>query len=212
MDTLWGMSARSARWEGVYREKATDEVSWYQADPGPSLALVDALGIEPGAGGGVVDVGAGASPLLAALGRRGFTDLTAVDVSAAALETLAAAAAAAADGVPVARVTADVTAWDPGRTFGLWHDRAALHFLVDEDERAAYLATLQRAVPDGAVIVATFATDGPEQCSGLPVRRYSADELLGLLDGFELVEARRQVHTTPWGAEQAFTWVAARRP
>lgn len=210
MDTLWGMSGRAVHWEGVYREKATDEVSWYQADPRPSLALVDALGIEPGAGGGVVDVGAGASPLLAALGRRGFTDLTAVDVSAAALDALA--AGAAADDVQISCVTADVTAWDPGRTFGLWHDRAALHFLVDEDERAAYLDTLQRAVPDGAVVVATFATDGPEQCSGLPVRRYSADELLGLLDGFELVEARRQVHTTPWGAEQAFTWVAARRP
>lgn len=205
------MSTRQRHWEGVYREKATEDVSWYQSDAGPSLSLVDALGIEPGVGAGRsgADIGAGASPFLAALGRRGFSDLTAVDLSATALDALV--AAAEGDGVAVARVTADVTAWDPGRTFGLWHDRAVLHFLVDDDDRAAYLATLRGAVPDGAVIVATFAPDGPEQCSGLPVRRYSADELAGLLDGFDPVEARRQVHTTPWGAEQAFTWVAARR-
>lgn len=202
------MSDRAAHWDGVYRAKATDEVSWYQPDAGPSLALVDVLGIDTGVG--VVDVGAGASPFLAALGRRGFTDLTAVDVSGAALGALA--ATAAAHGVDVTCVTADLTAWSPRRTFGLWHDRAVLHFLVDDADRAAYLATLQTAVPTGAVILATFAPDGPEQCSGLPVRRYSADELLGLLDGFEPVTCEHQVHTTPTGAEQAFTWVAARRP
>lgn len=201
------MSDREAHWDGVYRAKAPDEVSWYQPEADPSLALVDALGVDPAVG--VVDVGAGASPFLAALGRRGFTDLTAVDVSATALDALA---AAAADGVAVTCVPADLTAWAPGRTFGLWHDRAVLHFLVDEADRAAYLATLQTAVPDGAVILATFAPDGPEQCSGLPVRRYGPDELLGLLEGFEPVAERHQVHTTPWGAEQACTWVAARRP
>ena len=205
------MRDRADHWDGVYRTKATDEVSWYQADPSSSLAMVDALGVEPGVGaaGSVVDVGAGASPFLGALGRRGFTDLTAVDLSPTALDALA--SAARADGVDVTCVAADVTRWDPGRTFGLWHDRAVLHFLVDDDDRAAYLATLQRAVPTGAVILAAFAPDGPEQCSGLPVRRYSADELLDLLVGFHPVEARHQVHTTPWGAEQPFTWVAARR-
>ena len=200
------MSDREVHWDAVYRAKAVDEVSWYQPEAGPSLALVDALGVDPAVG--VVDVGAGASPFLASLGRRGFTDLTAVDLSPTALEALA----AAADGVEVTCVSADVTRWEPGRTFGLWHDRAVLHFLVDEADRAAYLATLQAAVPTGAVILATFAPDGPEQCSGLPVRRYGADELLGLLDGFEPVAERHLVHTTPWGAGQAFTWVAARRP
>lgn len=199
------MSDRVAHWDGVYRAKGVDEVSWYQADAGPSLALVDALGVDPDAG--VVDVGAGASPFLASLGRRGFTDLTAVDLSPTALEALA----AAAGGVEVTCVSADVTEWDPGRTFGLWHDRAVLHFLVDEDDRSAYLATLRRVVPAGAVILATFAPDGPEQCSGLPVRRYGPDELLGLLDGFDPVAVEHQVHVTPWGADQAFTSVAARR-
>lgn len=201
------MSDRVAHWDGVYRSKATNELSWYQAEAAPSLALVDALGVDPDTG--VVDVGAGASPFLAALGRRGFTDLTAVDVSSAALGALA--TAAVGEGVDVTCVAADVTAWSPERTFGLWHDRAVLHFLVDEADRVAYLATLQAAVPDGAVILATFAPDGPDQCSGLPVRRYGPDELAGLLDGFAPVAVEHHVHVTPWGADQAFSWVAARR-
>lgn len=99
--------------------------------------------------------------------------------------------------------------WDD--VYGLWHDRAVLHFLVDDTDRDAYLATLQAAVPEGAVILATFAPDGPESCSGLPVRRYRADALAALLDGFAVVDARREVHRTPSGAEQAYTVVAAVR-
>ncbi|MDE3086606.1 MAG: SAM-dependent methyltransferase, partial [Acidobacteriota bacterium] len=53
--------------------------------------------------------------------------------------------------------------------------------------------------------------DGPEQCSGLPVARYSADELCGVLGpSFRAVERRRELHTTPGGAVQPFTWVAGR--
>lgn len=204
---MTGSADRHRHWDGVYRSKPADDLSWFQPEATTSLALVDALDVGPDVG--VVDVGAGASPFLAALGRRGFTDLTAVDVSAAALDALA--TTAAAEDVPVTCVTADVTAWVPGRTFGLWHDRAVLHFLVDDDDRSAYLDTLHRAVPEGAVVLGAFAADGPEQCSGLPVRRYDPEELLGLLDGFAAVATRHEVHHTPWGAPQSFTWVAARR-
>jgi len=109
-------------------------------------------------------------------------------------------------------VRADVLEWQPDRSYGLWHDRAVLHFLVDEVGRDRYLETLRRALaPGGALIVGTFAADGPETCSGLPVRRYSVDELVDALgDGFELVESRREEHVTPRGAVQPFTWVAGR--
>ncbi len=202
------MSGTHEHWEGVYQAKATDEVSWYQPEATTSLALVDALAV--GTDVGVVDIGAGASPFLPSLARRGFRDLTAVDLSAAALELLA---NAIDDPGALHAEVADVRTWVPPRTYGLWHDRAALHFLVDEGDRDAYLRTLVAAVPDGAAIIGTFAHDGPDQCSGLPVRRYDADELALLLDagGFDVVEGRRQVHTTPWGAPQPFTWVAARR-
>lgn len=208
LDTLPGMGGRQAHWEDVYREKATDEVSWYQAEATVSLALVDELDV--GRDVAVVDVGAGASPFLPALHHRGFRDLTAVDLSATALDALVAAAGAPAG---LRTVVADVCAWSPPHSYGLWHDRAVLHFLVDDDARRAYLATLDAAVPDGAVIIGTFAANGPESCSGLPVRRYDADGLGALLAdaGFDVLAARRDVHTTPSGAAQPFTWVAARR-
>ena len=109
-------------------------------------------------------------------------------------------------------VRADLLAWEPDRRYGLWHDRAVFHFLVDEHDRDRYRTTLTDALaPGGVLIVATFADDGPEMCSGLPVRRYAADDLAGALgEGFELVETRREQHVTPRGAVQPFTWVAAR--
>ena len=109
-------------------------------------------------------------------------------------------------------VRADVLQWTPDRAFGLWHDRAVFHFLVDEHERDRYVMTLRRAVaPGGAVIVGTFAADGPETCSGLPVRRYSADDLVRALgEGFAPLDSRREEHVTPRGAVQPFTWVAGR--
>lgn len=198
--------ARVEHWDDVYRSRAADEVSWFQASPVTSLSLVDALAVD--AATPVIDVGAGASTFVDALVTRGFTDLSVLDVSATALDVARSRVGA---GAPVEWITADVLTWTPSRAFGLWHDRAVLHFLVDEAERATYLARLQVAVPDGAVILATFAPDGPDSCSGLPVRRYGPDELARLLDGFDVVDARREVHRTPWGAEQPFTFVAARR-
>ena len=109
-------------------------------------------------------------------------------------------------------VRADLLEWEPDRRYDLWHDRAVFHFLVEERDRDRYSATLSDALaPDGHVIVATFADDGPEMCSGLPVRRYAAEGLAAALGtGFELVETRREVHVTPRGTLQPFTWVAAR--
>ena len=109
-------------------------------------------------------------------------------------------------------VRADLLEWEPDRRYDLWHDRAVFHFLVEERDRDRYSATLSDALaPGGNVIVATFADDGPEMCSGLPVRRYAAEDLAAALgEGFELVETRREVHVTQRGTQQPFTWVAAR--
>ena len=107
-------------------------------------------------------------------------------------------------------VRADLLVWQPDRRYDVWHDRAVYHFLVDELDRERYVQTLRRTLaPGGAVIVATFAADGPEVCSGLPVRRYSATDLTAAFgSGFRQVETRREVHVTPRGALQPFTWVA----
>jgi hypothetical protein len=110
-------------------------------------------------------------------------------------------------------IRADVLDWDPGRAFGLWHDRAAFHFLIDPAARDRYLATAAAAVrPGGHLVLATFAEDGPERCSGLPVARYDAEALRALVaPPFSPVAERRAGHRTPGGALQAFTWASFRR-
>ncbi len=107
-------------------------------------------------------------------------------------------------------VRADLLEWEPDRRYDLWHDRAVFHFLVDERERDQYVDTLSRALtPGGSVIVGTFAADGPDVCSGLPVRRYSSEDLVAALgEAFVVLETRREGHVTPRGALQPFTWVA----
>jgi hypothetical protein len=102
--------------------------------------------------------------------------------------------------------------WQPERQYTLWHDRAVFHFLTDPGEQTRYLNIVRQSLgPYGALIMATFAADGPERCSGLPVARYDEGELERLLGGFTVVESRREEHTTPGGAVQPFTWIAARR-
>ncbi len=197
---------RADHWDATYTERGAEDVSWFQSEPHTSLALFDALGVRRDAA--VIDVGGGASALVDRLVTHGYVDLTVLDISPVALDL---ARDRVGDAAKVEWVVSDVLTWAPERRYDLWHDRAVFHFLTDPDDRAAYLATLTEAVPTGAVILATFAPDGPETCSGLPVARYGPDELADLLPDFDVVAARRDVHVTPWGAEQPFTFVAARR-
>ncbi|MFC5177179.1 class I SAM-dependent methyltransferase [Nocardioides taihuensis] len=196
---------RQAHWEDVYSSKGVDEVSWFQRDPEVSLRLV------AGAPGSVVDVGAGASVLVDRLLEAGRTDVTLLDLSPAALTVTRERLGPAADGVTF--VAADVVGWDPDRTFDCWHDRAVFHFLTDPARQAAYVATAGRLVaPRGAVVLGTFAADGPTQCSGLPTARHEPADLATLFaHDFDLEHAERETHRTPWGAEQHFTWVVLRR-
>lgn len=206
---MGSMDEEQAHWERVYATKQDGDTSWHQPVPEESLAMLDRLGVGPA--DAVVDVGGGTSSLVDQLLARGHRDLTVLDVSAGALERTRQRLGSAADAVRF--VASDVTVWRPSRRFDVWHDRAVLHFLTAEPRRAAYLRVLRAAVPvGGAVVVATFAEDGPEQCSGLPVIRCSGPDLVALLGaGFTPVEVRRLEHVTPWGAVQPFTWLAARR-
>ena len=195
-------------WEDAHRSRAPDELSWYQPEARTSLDLVAAAGVETSAP--LIDVGGGASVLVDDLLARGHTDLTVLDVSATSLDRARHRLGPDAD--RVAWVAHDVLSWRPERRYGLWHDRAVFHFLVDGADRAAYLAVLHAALaPEGAVVVGTFAADGPESCSGLPVERYAPDALAEALGPELVVEAtRREEHHTPSGAVQPFTWVLAR--
>ncbi|MCK1497815.1 class I SAM-dependent methyltransferase [Bradyrhizobium sp. 188] len=193
---------RQAHWQSVYATKAEREVSWFQEDPAPSLDLITETGISTD--DGIIDVGGGASRLVDALLKRGFTRVAILDISAKALE--AAKLRLGGRGEAVAWLVADVTTWNPSDTYHVWHDRAAFHFLTDPADRDAYVARLKKAVrPGGNAIIATFAPDGPERCSGLPIVRYDPEALAATLGPtFELVGSRRHDHLTPGGNTQRF--------
>lgn len=195
-------TSRQAHWEEVYTSKGATDVSWFQDNPAPSLEL-----IERARGGRdirIIDIGGGASRLADGLLEGGFRHLAVLDISAAALDLAALRLGRRAS--EVQWIVADVTEWHPSRRFDVWHDRAVFHFLIDPADRAAYVARLKEAVvPGGHAIIATFAADGPDTCSGLPVRRYDAALLAGELGAeFTLVESRPHDHVTPWNSIQRF--------
>jgi ubiquinone/menaquinone biosynthesis C-methylase UbiE len=197
-------------WEKVYTTKATDAVSWFQPHADLSLDIIRSTGL--GRDAGIIDVGGGASTLVDDLVANGYTDLTVLDLSGAALAT--ARKRLGAQESKVRWIEADVTKADlPANRYDIWHDRAVFHFLTDPADRAAYVQTVLRSLkPGGHVIVATFGEDGPLQCSGLPVMRYSADELHDQFGAaFMLLDHRKEEHHTPSGAVQQFVYCYCRR-
>ena len=202
-------SERQSHWQNVYLSKGEQQVSWTQADPQPSLGLIEKFA--PGRDASIIDVGGGASRLVDALLARGFAAITVLDLSEAALQS--AQARLGEQGATVRWIAADATAWQPPLAFDIWHDRAAFHFLVEERDCAAYVERLHAGVkPDGYAIIATFAPDGPEKCSGLPVQRYDPESLSKTIgSAFDLVEHQPHRHVTPWGAVQSFQFSVLRR-
>ena len=196
----------SRHWNAVYDGRPARSLSWFQAEPSTSLQLLRAAAPPPAS---VVDVGAGESPLADHLLAGGWTDVTLLDVSDAAL----AATRSRLAGAPVAYVVADLLTWRPPRQYDAWHDRAVFHFLVDAADRTGYVdRAVQAVAPGGALVVGAFAADGPSQCSGLPTARYDAAELAAeFAPTFRLERDEREEHVTPAGVVQPFTWVVLRR-
>ncbi len=198
-----------AHWENVYRSKATDEVSWYRAHLDVSLGLIgDAA---PDRGSAIIDVGGGEATLVDDLLARGYADLTVLDISREALDVARRRLGGAAD--RVRWIAGDVTrAPLEAARYDLWHDRAVFHFLTTAEDREAYVRQVIRAVrPGGHVVVATFAPDGPETCSGLDVVRYDAGGLHRQFGSrFRLLDSVTELHQTPWGAPQPFIYCFCR--
>ena len=191
-------------WNTVYETKAADDVSWFQQRPEMSLSLIQATGIAKH--DEIIDVGGGTSTLVDNLLEAGFANLAVLDISAAALEV--AQHRLGERKHDVEWFEADVTEFEPPRRFALWHDRAVFHFLTEKHDRQKYIRALKRTLmPNGHVIIATFATDGPLKCSGLNVARYDASSIRAELGSdFQFLEQVDEIHITPWNTQQKFSY------
>jgi SAM-dependent methyltransferase len=200
---------RRAHWQDVYSSKDETEVSWFEQSPAISLDLIRRAGAHSGTS--IVDIGGGASRLVDALLEHGYQSVSVLDISEQALSVARARLRARAS--QVRWIEADVTRWEPEQKYGLWHDRAAFHFLTDPNDRRAYVERLMRATSSGAqVIIGTFALDGPDRCSGLPVTRHdvvSLEQAIGA--SFEREETRPYEHRTPGGGIQRFQFSRFRK-
>ena len=195
---------RQQHWNTIYKSRGERDVSWFEAFPAVSLEMIEAAGLTPDTC--IVDVGGGESRLIDALLAEGLDCLAVLDVSGEALDHARARIGEASRSVTW--IESDVTGSWSLKAMDIWHDRAVFHFLVAAPDRERYIAHLRETLRvNGSAIIATFAPDGPEKCSGLPVARYSPDALASELgDGFALIESRRHLHITPSGAEQSFQY------
>ncbi len=194
-----------AHWDKIYTEKAPDQVSWYRPHLEASLALIEQVCAGPAAS--IIDVGAGESTLVDDLLARGYSNLTVLDISQAAI---AASRKRLGDAAKSVRwFAADVTQAElEVSSYDVWHDRAVFHFLTRAADRRAYVRQVMRAVKHGGhVIVSAFGPEGPTRCSGLEVVRYDAESLHREFGaGFRLISSSRELHETPFGTTQQFLY------
>jgi ubiquinone/menaquinone biosynthesis C-methylase UbiE len=203
------MNAKN-HWEHIYETKTATQVSWYQEHAQYSLEFIQHTGIQRT--DHIIDIGGGASTLVDDLLLAGFQNISVLDVSGSALQVARQRLGAKSGNVHW--IEADITQVDlPEKAYDLWHDRAVFHFLTQVEDRQRYVQAVRHAVKQGGhVIVATFAPDGPERCSGLDVVRYDPESLHDEFgEGFELRESRREAHRTPFGTQQAFIYCYCRK-
>lgn len=203
------MVDRQTHWNDTYSSKAENQVSWFQVKPERSLELITAAA--PDRAAPIIDIGGGVSRLADMLLALGYSDITVLDIAETGLSRTKARLGAEAD--KISWIVADITRWQPQRIWLVWHDRAVFHFLTEPDAQDAYIAALKRGTAAGSsVIMATFALNGPERCSGLPVQRYSPATLATRLGPeFSLYAESEESHATPFGTTQQFQYAAFRR-
>ena len=201
---------RATHWNSIYTNLPPQRVSWFQPHLALSLELLERASLSRSTR--IIDVGAGASTLIDDLLDCGVQAVTALDISAAALQVARERLHERSE--RVRWIVSDVTELDlPPSSIDIWHDRATLHFLTDPQDAAKYIEVASHVVaPGGYALIGGFANDGPEQCSGLPVVRRDPEEIAQLFaKEFELLEARRETHRTPGGTAQNFAYALLRK-
>lgn len=207
-----GGEAMKEHWDNAYASRETSQLGWYEEKPACSIRLLDRCGLEKT--DAILDVGAGASLFIDYLVGEGFQNVIAADISGAALDKLK---ERLGEKARLARwVVDDVT--NPAallnlKDIALWHDRALLHFLLEDEQRAAYIATLKGVLKSGGyVIIGVFSLDGARKCSGLDLKNYDEKMLSDFLGGeFMLLESFSHTHQTPSGDERPYIYTLFQR-
>lgn len=198
------MIEKKEHWENVYETKADQEVSWYQETPATSLDLIVSLNLNKDAS--IIDIGGGNSNLAGELLKKGYVNLSVLDISAKSLERTKSKLAQEAN--KIHWVVSDVLDFQPKQQYDLWHDRATFHFLTEKEDVENYVTMVGRAIKNkGHLIIATFSTSGPKKCSGLDITQYSEEKLKALFKGgFTLIKSFEEIHRTPFDTEQNFIY------
>jgi len=195
-------------WESIYQTKKSNEVSWYQENPKTSLDLISETGVDKDIK--IIDIGAGASKLVDNLLAFGFRNITVLDVSSSALNIAEKRLGDRANNVKW--VVTDLREFETNDKYDIWHDRAVLHFLTEEDDISKYVEKVRQLLKQGGyLIVSTFSEKGPKKCSGLDIKQYSKDSMKKLFSDFEHIKSFEEEHKTPWGASQIFIWSIFRK-
>jgi len=195
---------RKKHWERVYKNSSPLKVGWYQKHPEMSLRLIASTGVD--LGGRIIDIGGGTSNLPAILIDRGYTQISVLDISAAAIEKAKLLLQEKAK--LISWYEADVTTFQFSEQYDLWHDRAVFHFLTKSGDRKAYISALNRALrSEGYLVISTFGMDAPRKCSGLKVARYTPDSLHKALGyNYDLLNTFDEIHLTPSNIRQHFIY------
>ncbi len=193
---------KKAHWEKVFTTKKADELSWYQQTPKQSLDFVAQFALPKNAA--IIDIGGGDSFFADHLLQMGYSNITVLDISDAAITKAQQRLGANAN--KVKWVVSDILEFRPDTQFDCWHDRAAFHFLTTEQEIESYLTIAQQHIkPEGKLIIGTFSAEGPEKCSGLPVKQYNENALTTTLKKwFEKIRCITTDHITPFKTVQNF--------
>jgi SAM-dependent methyltransferase len=207
-DYIWCMDTQTY-WDTIYQHKSPDQLSWTQENPVTSLNFIDSFHLAPDAR--IIDVGGGESRLVDLLLEKGFYQVTVLDISGEALRH---AQERLGDKAGLVKwIVADITDFRPEEPYDLWHDRATFHFLTHSPQVSRYLSNARKALaPGGYFIVGTFSDNGPEKCSGLPVRQYNERELTQQLsNGFRKIKCITEDHRTPFNTLQNFLFCSFKR-
>ena len=200
---------RKKHWETIYQTKELKDVSWFQPTPETSLSFLKQFNIPTTAK--IIDIGGGDSFFVDNLLDLGYQDITVLDISAVALDKAKQRLGERTD--KVKWIVADAASFRPTEKYDFWHDRAAFHFLTQEQEIDNYLDTVQKCIqPTGILVIGTFSEQGPKKCSGIEIKQYSETTMTDRLARFfEIINCITVDHKTPMGTIQNFIFCSFRR-